>query len=132
MKEENSNDFIIIDDDPINNMICTRIIQLKFPQARVKTFTSPEKGLEYVLDSYDTDGIDKATLFLDINMPVLSGWDVLDRFRDSAGSVQNRVSIYMLSSSVDGHDKEKADGNGLVSGYVTKPLSQIKLQDIFG
>jgi len=122
-------DYIVIDDDPINNMICDKIIQLTIPGAIVKTFTDGKEGLEYIRANYPGNDAKKAILFLDINMPV-SGWVVLDMFQYFPDSVKECVKIFMLSSSVNPHDKEKAGANPSVSGYISKSLSREKLQAI--
>ena len=70
-------------------------------------------------------------VFLDINMPVLSGWDVLSKFTNFPDEIKNQFTIYILSSSVAVEDKEKADKCPLVAGFVEKPLTAELLQDLF-
>ncbi len=124
-------DFIVIDDDPINNTICKKIIELSIPDVVVHTFTSPEEGIEYIRSAYPDIADTQAILFLDINMPTLTGWDVLDIMTNFADPVKNKVKVYILSSSVDSLDIEKAGSNPLVKGYITKSLSKAKLQAIY-
>ncbi len=124
-------DFIIIDDDLINNIICFKLIRLTIAGAVVKTFTDPEKGLEYILSTYAGTDDRNAILFLDINMVLLNGWEVLDRLKSFSALVKERIKIFMLSSSVNSQDEEQAGNNALVSGYIIKPLSQAKLQTLF-
>ena len=124
-------DLMIIDDDPVNNMLCCKIIQQTIPGAAVKTFTLPEKGLEHILATYSAADAKKAILFLDINMPHLTGWEVLDRMNYFPEEVKERLRIFMLSSSVAPDDKERADRAPLVTGYMAKPLSRVKLQELY-
>ena len=123
-------DFIVIDDDNMNNIICFNIIKQTIKGAVVNTFTEPEKGLEYILSGYSDENSSDAVLFLDINMPSLSGWEVLDKFKDFPESIKKRIKIHMLSSSVNPLDKRKAQDNPYVSSYVEKSLSKIKLLTI--
>ncbi|MCW3122117.1 MAG: response regulator [Flavipsychrobacter sp.] len=123
--------FIVIDDDPISNIICLNIIRLTFPGASVQTFKEAEKGIEYIWSAYSGNNAGNAILFLDINMPVLSGWEVLEKITDFPASVKERVKIFMLSSSVASHDQEKAENHPLVAGYIIKSLSQAKLSALF-
>ena len=123
--------FLVIDDDPINNKICNRIIQNTIAGSAVKTFTDPAEGLEHIRANYENNDGAKAILFLDINMPSMTGWDVLAKFDGFTNKVKDRVKIFMLSSSVDPQDIERAGSNPLVTGYVTKSLSKDKLQSAF-
>jgi len=131
MNDNSLPDFIIIDDDPINNLICQKMIELTIQGATVHTFTIPEKGLEYIMSAYIVENAKNAILFLDINMPHLNGWDVLERFKNFPDLVKQHIKIYMLSSSVDPQDQEKAGDSPLVSGFISKPLSQAKLHAVF-
>ena len=130
MEQATLPDFLVIDDDPVNNKICNRIIQLTIAGSAVKTFTDPGEGLEHILANYENSGT-KAILFLDINMPSMTGWDVLAKFDGFTSNIKDRVKIFMLSSSVDPQDIERARRNSLVTGYVTKSLSKDKLQSAF-
>jgi CheY-like chemotaxis protein len=124
-------DFIIIDDDRTNNMICKMIIQNMVPGVGVQTFIDPEAGLAYI-NAGDDQAIKKNTIvLLDINMPVINGWEVLEEIEKSALPAKQYLTIYMLSSSVSPGDKSKAAGYALVSGYIEKPLSREQMQSFF-
>ncbi len=64
-----------------------------------------------------------ALVFLDINMPEMSGWDVLDELKDHNEILIKFMTIYMISSSIDLTDKNKSIDNPLVKAFVSKPLS---------
>jgi CheY-like chemotaxis protein len=123
--------FIVIDDDPINNHICSKYIQIVFPGSDIKTFTDPQEGLDHISSAYTASSPNETILFLDINMPVLSGWDVLDRFAHFSDAVKKQFKIFILSSSVAITDKEKANKNPLVTGFIEKPLTIPQLQGLF-
>ena len=131
MSQEIKRDFIVIDDDAINNMICYKIIELTIPGSHIMTFTSPEKGVDHIRNNHLINDNHDAVVFLDINMPSLTGWDVLEKIESYPEPARKSLKIYMLSSSVDQQDREKADKHPLVLGYITKPLSKAKLQAIF-
>lgn len=65
-------------------------------------------------------------LFLDLNMPGLDGWQVIDRLV-SRGLVMN-FKIYLLSSSIDPNDKKRAEVHPHVERFIEKPLSKMKLK----
>jgi CheY-like chemotaxis protein len=126
---ENVPDFVVIDDDSINNMVCEQIINMIIPDAFIRTFVAPEEGIAYLASRYSMPGAKEVVLFLDINMPVLSGWEVLEEFKTFPEQIRKRIRIFILSSSVAENDKEQAGKNPLISGFIEKPLSVLMVQD---
>ena len=117
--------FIVIDDDDFNNKICSVTIEKISKDADIKTFLDPVEGFAHIVSEYSrADHNATAVLFLDINMPVMNGWEFLERFEELDASIKNRVKIYILSSSVDKRDIEKAKKNKNVVHYLIKPLTK--------
>ncbi len=123
-------DFIVIDDDPINNLICHDFIELTLPDAYIATFTKPGEGLDHIRSKYDLQDSKTAILLLDINMPLLSGWEALEILKEFPPKVIEKISVFILSSSLDPKDKDRAAEDPLVSGYITKALSEAKIRSI--
>lgn len=130
MAKNNIPDFIVIDDDRINNSLCRKTIYSVVPEADVQTFYDPNAGLMHIQSLYRTPEANDAILLLDINMPTLFGWEVLEEFKSFSDVVRQHFKIFMLSSSIDPHDKDKAANNPMVSGYIEKPLTQLKVQAV--
>ncbi len=125
--------FLLIDDDPINNFITMKTLKTFFKEAEVKDFVVPEKGLEYIESEFKMDKIgEKATIFLDINMPTLTGWEFLDKFKTFTEPVKKQFNIYMLSSSLDPGDIQRAKLNSLVMDFIEKPINITILTKMFG
>ncbi|UPT68874.1 MAG: response regulator [Sphingobacteriales bacterium JAD_PAG50586_3] len=122
--------FLLIDDDPSNNLLTKISIKKVIDNAEVIAHTMPEAGIQYIIDEYAANPV-QTVLFLDINMPTLSGWDVLDKFAEIPELIVPNFTIYVLSSSVDPSDKAKAASNNLVAGYLEKPLSREVLKSMF-
>lgn len=123
--------FIVIDDDLINNMLCKIVIKETSGESEIKTFNNPETGFEYIANEYgDTKSKVPTVLLLDINMPSWTGWDFLNNFEKLDQKIKDQIKIYMLSSSVDSKDIERALTNKNVVNYIMKPLSMKKVSDI--
>ncbi len=116
--------FIVIDDDKINNKIGAAVIEKLYPDALITTFTDPLAGFEHVSNEYAKPNAEPATLFLDINMPVMDAWGFLEVFDKLGDSLRNLITIFMLSSSIDKNDMERAMGNRNVTYYLIKPLTK--------
>lgn len=116
--------FIIVDDDPISIFICRQLVELRAGQpVPVFDFTMPEQALCHIKDTYSSGKAVKTLMFLDVNTETLSAWDFLEKFDALEDLVKKAFSIYIISSSVDEGDRERALGNKYVSGYLVKPLS---------
>lgn len=113
--------FVIVDDDPINNMICKTVIKKVIPDAMITSFTEPEKGIDYFKNEFPGN---HSILFLDINMPAMTGWEFLDEFLGLKSDITNKVSVFILSSSVDLRDQERAESNAAVKQILSKPLTE--------
>jgi response regulator RpfG family c-di-GMP phosphodiesterase len=123
--------FIVIDDDSINNTICRINIQRTIPESDIQTFLIPEEGFAYISTQYLTTD-NPTILFLDINMPRWSGWDFLDHFEKLDKKIKEQIEIHMLTSSIDANDKKRVTDHKNVDGFIEKPLTKEILQKMFG
>ena len=124
--------FLLIDDDPMSNFISIRVLENSLGEVHIDDFTVPEEGLEFIKSRHShipSDG--KTILFLDINMPTLSGWEFLEAFELLDESIKECYIIFILSSSVNLNDVNIAKANPLVVDFIEKPLNNASLLKIF-
>jgi response regulator RpfG family c-di-GMP phosphodiesterase len=115
--------YLVIDDDPINNTICSYTIRKVVLNSEVKCFENPVEGLAFITNEYTKEAIESSTvLLLDINMPEMNGWEFLEEFAKMNPAVQAAFSIYIVSSSIDEKDMERAKENRFVRDFLSKPL----------
>jgi CheY-like chemotaxis protein len=115
--------FIIVDDDSSNNFLCECAIRVMFPESIVDSFENPVVALNAINDKYGrSENDERIVLFLDINMPYLSGWDFLENFKKIRGQLRGHFEIYMLSSSINMSDKERVEADSDIVGFLSKPL----------
>ncbi len=118
-------DFIIIDDDAINNVLCRKIIEKTYPQADIADFIDPNEGFQYIATKYaNSTGPEKVILLLDISMPLMTAWDFLELFNKLSPTIKDKVKVYILSSSVDKADMMRAQNDSNVEYYLIKPLTK--------
>lgn len=115
---------MIVDDDEVNNLICTHIIREFDQTIEVVSLT---RGSEAILFLQNSITENQATLpdviLLDINMPIMSGWDFIEECRKLDINLQQKMQLFMLTSSQFYQDEEIATRYSEVTGLFTKPLS---------
>lgn len=117
---------VLIDDDSTTNYLNKLIIERSELVDEVLTFDSAEEALNFFHQNNDPD--DEALVLLDINMPIMNGWQFLDHYR--AMDIPRSNKIVMLTSSINPADKLLADEKNDVVDYKSKPLSVDMLKDL--
>jgi CheY-like chemotaxis protein len=130
MSVNNLQRILLIDDDAGNNTVSRIFLKRVVLETEIVAFTDPEKGLEYIVSEYTAKPVN-TILLLDINMPVLSGWDVLDKFTDMVDDIKKYFTIFILTSSINVEDKQRAAAHPLVNAYIEKPMTIGLLKSIF-
>ncbi|WP_316829637.1 response regulator [Pedobacter aquatilis] len=113
-------EILVIDDDPIILMIHQAVLELALPGITCRYFEDAGDALLYLEGQAKSDK--KFLLFLDINMPMISGWDLLEEINDS--NFKDNISVVMVTSSVNESDKIKANTYGNIYDFISKPLKQ--------
>ena len=115
--------YVVIDDDKINNMVCESVIRKLHPANRVISFLRAEDALSYLQNSANPK---PDIILLDINMPEIDGWEFLDDYLKNNNG-EGMAHIFMLSSSINQADFDKAKKYSEVVDYIVKPFSKDKL-----
>jgi CheY-like chemotaxis protein len=116
---------ILVDDDPINNLINKRLISKLDISPKIEEYLEAEKAIEKIRSLE----VDQHTLiFLDINMPVMNGWDFLNQYLIEFKNRKDKIVV--LSSSIDFQDRLKAKDFHCVEGFIEKPLTPEKIKSI--
>jgi CheY-like chemotaxis protein len=119
-------DILIIDDDPASIFFTKYILNRTGLFKDITSFNSPEEGLTFIQQRILDESLQNIIL-LDINMPVMDGWQLLDEIK----LLYARTCIYMLTSSTDVVDINRAKDHVLVTDILFKPLSIDKIDEIY-
>ncbi|MEN2283062.1 response regulator [Algoriphagus sp. SE2] len=112
----------LIDDDPISTFVTEKLISKNVNEpCQFYKYQNAEDALK------DIYNVKPNYLFLDLNMPDMSGWDFLERL----DITKNQSEIYILSSSVDERDIRKAKKYDFVKAFFSKPLIKKYIKSIF-
>ena len=113
---------MLIDDDKITNILTKKLLLKHNPEMKVEIFNSPFESIEH-LEKLKGNNWEMPIIFLDINMPMMNGWQFLKKI----ASQNMSPTIYILTSSVDRNDIEKARTYKNVKAFLTKPLTVEKM-----
>ena len=127
---------LIIDDCPINSFLSQKALAEFNEDISTKTINFPEEALDYLKSILDLsinnlNAFKPDIVFLDLHMPQMTGFQMLDELEKNEAFIQNPIDIYMLSSSCLERDIQIALNKKLCQGFITKPLNQIKLNTLF-
>lgn len=111
---------LVIDDDEIFNLMANFILRDVGITVNPQCFTNGPEALAY-LDRHRTTHTDYL-VFLDINMPMMSGWEILDHLE--ALPNRHHIHVIIVTSSIDRADREKAATFRQVVDYMVKPLNR--------
>jgi CheY-like chemotaxis protein len=126
------NDIFLIDDDGLVNFLNQEIIRDAYPEKKVRSFENALDALETLKKIAELPNSKLPQLILlDINMPVMDGWEFLEAFRQLPKTIIQDCKVVMHTSSIDPRDIEKAKTFSSVTDYITKPLTPHTLSQIF-
>lgn len=120
----------MIDDDAIFKKLASVILKREFPDCEIECL---QNGLEAInrFKKMKEEGEEfPQFVFLDINMPVMNGWEFLDELKSYPEIIEKRMCIHMLSSSIAAEDLNKAKEYSYVHGYITKPLMREDISNL--
>ena len=118
----------IIDDDPIFRFGTKKMMETVQMTLDFLIYKNGKEAFDDLSSKLEKDINLPDVILLDLNMPIMDGWQFLDAI-ERFPSV-NRIPIYIVSSSVDKRDIDKAKSYQLVNNYILKPFSAAKIQDL--
>nr|WP_084406904.1 response regulator [Pedobacter panaciterrae] len=120
---------LVIDDDDINIFIIKKVIEKTGYEVDMISKSNGQLAVDYLTSITNNVEIFPHIILVDINMPVLNGWEFLEAY-EKLNILQRKVDLYMLSSSVYEYDIEKAKSFKSVNGFISKPLTIDRLKEL--
>jgi two-component system, chemotaxis family, chemotaxis protein CheY len=120
----------LVDDDKIFQFTASRTIKALALTERILQFENGEEALKYLVENAKKEENLPDYIFLDINMPFVDGWMFLQDFTGLTENLAKKICIFMVSSSIDPRDIQRAKGIPEVKQYITKPVSREKFIEL--
>ncbi|GAB4395838.1 MAG: response regulator [Microscillaceae bacterium] len=114
---------LLIDDDPINNIVNQKLLKKFNPHLEITEFLNAKEALRFLEDSSTVPEV----ILLDINMPEMNGWEFLGAYQ----ALRLNCRLYLLTSSIAQEDMKRAKSFPEVVDFLVKPLDQHKIKRIF-
>lgn len=121
----------IVDDDQIYVFGLKKLIAINNLCKNILVFENGEKAINHITPIIKNNDQLPDVILLDLNMPVMDGWEFLDEFVKIKPQLSKKIQIYMVSSSINPADIEKAKQYEELSDYLIKPISVEELQRVF-
>ncbi len=122
----------IIDDDPIFIYGTKRIMKEVNFSETILEYNNGQEALEELSQRSQAKEFMPEVIFLDLNMPIMNGWEFLEEFKKLPIPNEKRIIIYIVSSSVDPRDLERVKDFKQVDKYILKPITPNDLEAVLG
>ena len=123
----------IIDDDEVYINLIKKVIDIKKLSENLLVFKNGREALDYftaIIENLNQNAFPEIIL-LDLNMPVMDGWDFLKKFTQISPPTNIKTTLYIVSSSIDPFEIEKAKSFTSVTDYLIKPIKLDEFEAIF-
>lgn len=112
----------IVDDDHIFRLFLKTILVKSEEFETINAFENGLLAINELKSRIKSNTMPPSIIFLDINMPILNGWEFMEAYAEIKDAVKSKLEIYISSSSIDKYDLDKAKNDGNIKDFLTKPL----------
>nr|WP_249665437.1 response regulator [Mucilaginibacter sp. Bleaf8] len=123
---------LLVDDDEINNFISIKLIKKALAHTEINACLDGSYAINQLIEIQRENPENLPDyILLDINMPIMNGWEFLDEYKRLGIDPLGKSKIYIISSSVFSNDINKAKSYSLVKDFISKPLNIDRIKQLF-
>lgn len=115
---------MIIDDNAIDLYISSRLIIKNYFGKKVLEYSDANEALKYLQDNQHNISVLPQVIFVDIYMPLMSGFEFLEAYEKLPSDLKNYCKVYIISSTIDDDDIQRARTDINVISFQVKPINK--------
>jgi CheY-like chemotaxis protein len=120
----------IVDDDNIYQIIVRKIISKIELFSSFSSYKNGKDAIDALKKAIENNENIPDVILLDINMPIMDGWEFMDEIVSYKSKLNQKIAIYIVSSSIAVQDKDKAKTYAEILGFLSKPITMDALYEI--
>lgn len=120
----------IVDDDEAFKFLTSMIIEESNRVEKIMTFSNGRETIEFLESVKNQPEKLPEIILLDLNMPIMDGWEFLDKYICMKPRIGKKITIYIVSSSINPKDIQRAKLIGEVSDFIIKPVTEEKFHEL--
>lgn len=113
----------VIDDDEIYAFTVKRLVKITGMAQKIVFFENGQTAIDFFKANADAPDELPELVLLDLNMPILDGWQFMDQYMELQLSLSKQPAIYIISSSIDEADHVRAKAIPAVKDFIIKPIN---------
>ncbi|HSI77371.1 MAG TPA: response regulator [Lunatimonas sp.] len=119
----------VVDDDPLYNFGIKKLFEFSSFSEDNLFYKNGQDAIDGLSEIVEKGLTLPNVILLDINMPIMNGWQFLEEFKKRGMDVHG-IRIFVVSSSINQDEIDRANAYDYVSGYIFKPLTMDKIKDL--
>lgn len=113
----------VVDDDNIYQIIIKKLIERSEMFSEISSFKNGKDAIDELYNNTKNIGGIPDIILLDINMPIMDGWEFMDELGVLKPKFNTEIMVYIVSSSIAIEDKNKSKNYENILGYLSKPVT---------
>lgn len=121
---------LLVDDDQATNYLHELYLKEWGLTENIFTALNGQEAIDFLQTSSEFQSFEKSLILLDINMPVMDGFEFLEAYENLNEQYKGAIVVVMLTSSLHTQDQARAQELNELSGYINKPLNRERMMQI--
>lgn len=112
--------FLLIEDNLIDQLVMKQLLKKVLNIDLIYIANNGKEGIQWL--NNNKKRLYPLIILLDIQMPIMNGFEFLDAFQKLKGGIKKQTQIFVLSSTLDSDEIERIKRCNYVSGFLNKPF----------